>query len=127
MLKFTDPDFDWSEESPLDVTNIADVLATVECPLGDGVFAQDTIGGQTGFFWGNESDDSLAAWYTAVAEDGEITRLEETSSGVEVDVNLDSYDGVYPYHDRADTKARGTGKGTIFAEDCTELEETPYF
>jgi hypothetical protein len=127
MFKFVDPTFAWSEDEPLDVTDIASVLVTAECPLGDGDFATDTIGGQTGFFWGNATDESLAAWYTAVAEDGEITRVEETAAGVDLDVNLDSYDGSYPYHDREDTKARGTGKGTIVATDCADLEETPYF
>ena len=127
LFRFTDPSYDLTEDDPLDVTSISEILVTAECALGDGEFETATIGGQTGYFWLNASDAALAAWYSAVAEDGEITHLESTVDGVELDVNLDSYDGSYPYHDRGDTKARGTGRGTIYATHCAELEETPHF
>ena len=64
-------------------------------------------------------------WYTARAVWGTLTRMDEVSGGVELDLNLDYFDGSYPLLGIDAIDARGNGKGTLFAEDCADLGETP--
>ena len=131
LLKFETPTYSWSEDNPLDVTNLARLIVSAECPFGDGAFQQDTIGGQSGWYWQDVSGGAGdAAWYTATATDGVVTGGERLAgnAGHAVDLNVDGWDGRFPQDtDLGEARARGTGRGTIAATWCAALEDSTYF